>query len=152
MAPGPRRRAGSTTVDQLTLMLGRVLRENAQLMERNNSLSDAAQLWANVVRAYAQTREPGVGQWSPQRLVAAPAGTGHSRGGYDARATAPRTPRTALTDRSKTGTPSYRWCEARCSACHCSLIQPRSRPRTCADRRSRIDEPHGHDRAEETNK
>ena len=44
--PGPAA-AGSTTVDQLTLMLGRVLRENAQLMERNNSLSAAAQLWAN---------------------------------------------------------------------------------------------------------
>ena len=45
---GPRAAAaaGSTTVDQLTLMLGRLLRENAQLMERNNSLSDAAQLWA----------------------------------------------------------------------------------------------------------
>ena len=43
--PGPAA-AGSTTVDQVTLMLGRVLRENAQLMERNNSLSDAAQLWA----------------------------------------------------------------------------------------------------------
>jgi DNA-binding response OmpR family regulator len=44
--PGPAA-AGSTTVDQLTLMLGRVLHENAQLMERNKSLSDAAQLWAN---------------------------------------------------------------------------------------------------------
>ena len=97
--PGPAVAAGSTTVDQLTLMLGRVLRENAQLMERNNSLSDAAQLWATLVRAYAQTREPGVGRWSPQRLVAAPDGTGHSRGGCDARATAPRKPRTALTDR-----------------------------------------------------
>jgi DNA-binding response OmpR family regulator len=43
--PGPAA-AGSTTVDQLTLMLGRVLRVNAQLMERNESLSDAAQLWA----------------------------------------------------------------------------------------------------------
>ena len=45
--PGPAAAAGSTTVDQLTLMLGRVLRENAQLMERNNSLSDAAKLWAS---------------------------------------------------------------------------------------------------------
>ena len=95
---GPAVAAGSTTVDQLTLMLGRVLRENAQLMERNNSLSDAAQLWA-IVRACAQTREPGVGRWPPQRLVAAPDGTGHSRGGCDARATAPRKPRTVLTDR-----------------------------------------------------
>ncbi len=47
MAPGPAAAAGSTTVDQVTLMLGRVLRENAQLVERNNSLSDAAQLWAS---------------------------------------------------------------------------------------------------------
>ena len=43
--PGPKA-AGSTTVDQLTLMLGRVLRENKQLIERNDLLSDAARLWA----------------------------------------------------------------------------------------------------------
>ena len=101
--PGPAAAAGSTTVDQLTLMLGRVLRENAQLMERNSRLSDAAQLWASWYEAYAQTRESAVGRWSSQRLVGAPDGTGHSRGGCHARAAAPRTARTALTDRSNGG-------------------------------------------------
>jgi CheY-like chemotaxis protein len=35
------------TVEQLTEMLGRVLRENAQLRQRNVDLAASAQLWAN---------------------------------------------------------------------------------------------------------
>ena len=35
------------TIEHLTEMLGRVLRENAQLVQRNTALTAAAQLWAN---------------------------------------------------------------------------------------------------------
>ena len=35
------------TVEHLTQMLGRVLRENAQLVQRNTDLTASAQLWAN---------------------------------------------------------------------------------------------------------
>ncbi len=97
--PGPAVAAGSTTVDQLTLMLGRVLRENAQLMERNNSLSDAAQLWATwyertLKRANRGSVDGRHSDWSLRQ-------TGQDTPGVDAnaRATAPRKPRTVLTDR-----------------------------------------------------
>ena len=127
--PGPTAAAASTTVDQLTLMLGRVLRENAQLMERNEQFVGCGATLGESGRVYAQTREPGVGRWSPQRLVAAPDVTGPSQGGCDARATAPRTPRTALSDRSnQEGRPATVGVGAGCSACHCSLIQPRLPP------------------------
>jgi CheY-like chemotaxis protein len=36
------------TVEQLTEMLGRVLRENAQLMQRNTDLTASALLWGNL--------------------------------------------------------------------------------------------------------
>ncbi len=52
--PGPavKARAGHPpTVEQLTEMLGRVLRENAQLMQRTADLSAAAGLWANLYEA-----------------------------------------------------------------------------------------------------
>jgi len=48
--PGPavETRAGrAPTVEQLTDMLGRVLRENAQLVQRTSDLTAAAGLWAN---------------------------------------------------------------------------------------------------------
>ena len=48
--PGPIVALGESytpTVEQLTEMLGRVLRENARLMQRNTDLAASAQLWAN---------------------------------------------------------------------------------------------------------
>ena len=48
--PGPavESRAGHTpTVEQMTELLGRVLRENAQLVQQNSDLTTAAGLWAN---------------------------------------------------------------------------------------------------------
>jgi CheY-like chemotaxis protein len=49
--PGPpadSRASYTPTVEQLTEMLGRVLRENAQLMQRNTDLVASAQLWASL--------------------------------------------------------------------------------------------------------
>lgn len=49
--PGPIVALGESytpTVEQLTEMLGRVLRENARLMQRNTDLAASAQLWANL--------------------------------------------------------------------------------------------------------
>jgi CheY-like chemotaxis protein len=48
--PGPavESRAGHTpTVEQMTELLGRVLRENAQLVQQNSDLTTSAGLWAN---------------------------------------------------------------------------------------------------------
>ena len=48
--PGPlsaSRARYTQTVEQLTEMLGRVLRENAQLVQRNTDLAASAQLWAD---------------------------------------------------------------------------------------------------------
>jgi CheY-like chemotaxis protein len=48
--PGPAleaRASHAPTVEQLTEMLGRVLRENEQLMQRTTDLAAAAELWAN---------------------------------------------------------------------------------------------------------
>jgi CheY-like chemotaxis protein len=48
--PGPipaSRGDGTPTVEHLTQMLGRVLGENAQLVQRNADLAASAQLWAN---------------------------------------------------------------------------------------------------------
>jgi CheY-like chemotaxis protein len=41
------RASHTPTVEQLTEMLGRLLRENAQLMQRTTDLATAAELWAN---------------------------------------------------------------------------------------------------------
>jgi DNA-binding response OmpR family regulator len=87
--PGPAA-VGSTTVDQLTLMLGRVLRVNAQLMEQNDSLSGAAHLWATwYERTLKRANEASVdgrpSDWSLRERGQETRGDG-----CDARATAPR--------------------------------------------------------------
>ena len=88
--PGPTAVAGSTTVDQLTLMLGRVLRVNAQIMERNDSLSDAAHLWATwYERTLKRANQASVdGRHSDRSLRQR--GQETRRDGCAARATAPR--------------------------------------------------------------
>ena len=96
--PGPAAVAGSTTVDQLTLMLGRVLRVNAQIMERNDCLSSAAHLWATwYERTLKRANQASVdGRHSDRSLRQR--GQETRRDGCEARATAPRS-RGRLTDR-----------------------------------------------------
>ena len=90
--PGPAS-AGATTVDQLTVMLGRMLRVNARLMERNDSLSDAAHLWAAWYERTLKRANQASVDGRPSDRPLRQRGQEARGDGCDARAPAPRSRR-----------------------------------------------------------